>query len=106
LDDYLPKAKTAIYAGKALAEDSGIELKVYTTMPGVQIFTANHFSDKLGKAGALYQAHQGVCFETQFYPDTPNQPHFPSATLEAGDEFFAVTEYEVLFQTTSTLPAV
>jgi aldose 1-epimerase len=97
LDDYLPKAKSAIYAGKALAEDSGIELKVYTTMPGVQIFTANHFSDKLGKAGTLYQAHQGVCFETQYYPDTPNQRNFPSATLEAGDEFYAVTEYEVLF---------
>jgi len=97
LDDYLPKAKTATYAGKALAEDSGIELKVYTTMPGVQIFTANHFSNKAGKAGALYQAHQGVCFETQYYPDTPNQPNFPSATLEAGKEFYSVTEYKVLF---------
>lgn len=97
LDDYQPKAKTAIYAGKAFAEDSGITLKVYTTMPGVQVFTANHFSNKAGKSGALYQAHQGVCFETQFYPDTPNQQHFPSATLEAGKEFYSVTEYEVLF---------
>jgi aldose 1-epimerase len=97
LDDYHPQAKTATYAGKALAEDSGIELKVYTTMPGVQIFTANHFSDKSAKEGASYQAHQGVCFETQFYPDTPNQSHFPSATLEAGKEFYSVTEYEVLF---------
>ena len=97
LDDYLPKAKTATYAGKALAEDSGIELKVYTTMPGVQVFTANHFSNKAGKEDARYQAHQGVCFETQFYPDTPNQPKFPSATLEADQEFYSVTEYEVLF---------
>ncbi len=38
-----------------------------------------------------------VCFETQFYPDTPNQRHFPSATLEAGKELYSVTEYEVLF---------
>jgi aldose 1-epimerase len=85
------------YTRKAVAEDSGIELKVYTTMPGVQVFTANHFSNKTGKKDALYQAHQGVCFETQFYPDTPNHPHFPSVTLEASEEFYSVTEYEVLF---------
>ena len=66
-------------------------------MPGIQIFTANHFADKNGKDGVLYQAHQGICFETQFYPDTPNHTHFPSAILEAGEEFYSVTEYEVLF---------
>jgi aldose 1-epimerase len=66
-------------------------------MPGIQIFTANHFANKKGKDGALYQAHQGVCFETQFYPDTPNQPNFPSVTLEADKEFYSVTEFEVLF---------
>ena len=68
-----------------------------TTMPGMQIFTANHFTNKKGKGGALYQAQQGVCFETQFYPDTPNQAHFTSVTLKADNEFYAVTEYEVLF---------
>jgi aldose 1-epimerase len=95
LDAYTPQSKVATYAGQAVSSD--INLKIYTNMPGIQIFTANHFGDKKGKEDALYQAHQGVCFETQFYPDTPNQRHFPSATLEAGKEFYSVTEYEVLF---------
>lgn len=97
LDAYDPQSKVATYAGKAVSNTNDITLKVYTTMPGMQIFTANHFANKKGKDDALYQAHQGVCFETQFYPDTPNQPQFPSATLEAGKEFYSVTEYEVLF---------
>ncbi|MFQ3190737.1 MAG: aldose 1-epimerase [Paraglaciecola sp.] len=97
LDSYVPQSKVATFAGKAVTESHNINLKIYTNMPGIQIFTANHFANKKGKEGALYQAHQGVCFETQFYPDTPNQLHFPSATLEAGKEFYSVTEYEVLF---------
>ena len=97
LDSYAPESKVATYAGKASAKETGINLKIHTNMPGMQIFTANHFADKKGKDGELYQAHQGVCFETQFYPDTPNQPHFPSAVLESGKEFYSVTEYEVLF---------
>ena len=97
LDAYEPQSKVANFVGKAKTKDQDISLKVYTNMPGIQIFTANHFANKKGKDGILYQAHQGVCFETQFYPDTPNQPHFPSATLEAGKEFYSVTEYEVRF---------
>jgi aldose 1-epimerase len=112
LDSYEPQSKAAIYVGQAVVgqavvgqavvgqastKSSDISLKIYTNMPGLQIFTANHFANKKGKGDALYQAHQGVCFETQFYPDTPNQPNFPSATLEAGREFYCVTEYEVLF---------
>lgn len=97
LDAYVPESKVASYAGKAVTKETDIKLKIYTNMPGMQIFTANHFANKKGKDGALYQAHQGVCFETQFYPDTPNQAHFPSATLEAGKVFYSVTEYEVSF---------
>ena len=98
LDYYTPNVKTVTYAGKALLKGSGVELNIYTTMPGIQIFTANHFSNKTGKKGSSYQAHQGVCFETQFYPDTPNQSHFPNAMLTAGTEFYSMTEYEVLFK--------
>jgi aldose 1-epimerase len=102
LDSYAPGSKVAAYlgqavAGKAVTKTHDINLEIYTNMPGIQIFTANHFANKKGKDGALYQAHQGLCFETQFYPDTPNQPYFPGVTLEAGKEFYSVTEYEVLF---------
>jgi aldose 1-epimerase len=97
LDTFEPLSKIATYAGKVVAKDTDINLKIYTNMPGMQIFTANHFENKKGKDDALYQAHQGVCFETQFYPDTPNQPQFPCATLEADKEFYSVTHYQVLF---------
>ena len=97
LDPYVPQSKIASYVGKVVDTSSNVGLHIYTTMPGMQIFTANHFANKEGKGGILYQAQQGVCFETQFYPDTPNQAHFPSVTLEADNEFYAVTEYEVLF---------
>jgi len=99
LDTYVPGSKVAFYVGKIIAIDSDhdISLNIYSNMPGMQIFTANHFVNKKGKGGALYQAQQGVCFETQFYPDAPNHAHFPSATLQADEEFYSVTEYEVLF---------
>lgn len=97
LDDYEPNCKEAKYTGQAISNDGDIQLKIYTNMPGIQIFTANHFNNKAGKDDAFYQAHQGVCFETQFYPDSPNQLSFPSATLEANDEFYSVTEYQVVF---------
>jgi aldose 1-epimerase len=97
LDSYIPHSKVATYVGKAVAIDTAINLKIYTSMPGMQVFTANHFVNKKGKNNTDYQAQQGVCFETQFYPDTPNQPYFPSATLEKNENFYAITVYEVLF---------
>ncbi|MGJ8681117.1 aldose epimerase family protein [Paraglaciecola sp.] len=96
LDKFTAAQKDAFYAGNAACQQSGLEMKVYTSMPGMQIFTANHFADMPGKEGAIYQAHQGVCFESQFYPDTPNHTHFPSAELKANAEFYSVTEYEII----------
>ncbi|MFT2090148.1 aldose epimerase family protein [Paraglaciecola sp. 2405UD69-4] len=97
LDYYSNKARVATYAAQAQTQDGKVTLKVYTNMPGIQIFTANHLRDKKGKDNALYQARHGVCFETQFYADSPNKPHFPSTKLEADEEFYSITEYEVLF---------
>jgi aldose 1-epimerase len=97
LDQYTPNNRKAKYCGQAVSHDGVIQLKIYTNMPGLQIFTANHFANKAGKDGTCYQAYQGVCFETQFYPDSPNQPNFPSATLEVGDEFYSTTEFKVVF---------
>jgi aldose 1-epimerase len=93
LDNFEPATHTAKYAAKVVCEQSALQMKIYTSMPGIQIFSANHFSDMPGKEGATYQQHQGLCFETQFYPDSPNQPHFPSSTLAADSEFYAVTEF-------------
>ena len=66
---------------------SGRTLEVATTKPGVQIFTANSFH------GSPFPRWGGICFETQFYPDSPNRPEFPSCLLRPGERYAHVTEF-------------
>lgn len=67
-------------------EDTGRRIEVSTTEPGLQIYTAGTFPERLrGKAGAVYGKFSGVALEPQLYPDAPNIPHFPSARLEPGE---------------------
>ena len=76
--------------------ESGRKLEVCTTMPGMQVYTANFLPRGLkGKNGAEYAPYHAFCLETQFYPDAPNQPHFPSATLLADQPFYSLTEYRL-----------
>ena len=71
---------------------SGRVLEVLTTEPGVQLFTANHFAGRLvGKSGRAYPRYGGFCLETQHYPDSPNQPAFPSTILRPGQTFRSTT---------------
>lgn len=63
---------------------SGRVMEMWTTEPGVQLYTANHMNNQPGKGGATYQQFQGFCLETQHFPDSPNKPHFPSPILRAG----------------------
>lgn len=73
---------------------SGRVLEVLTTEPGVQLFTSNHFAGKLtGKSGRAYARHGGFCLETQHYPDSPNQPSFPSTVLRPGQTFRSTTVF-------------
>ena len=74
----------------ARVEDPGTGrlLEVWTTEPAVHLYTANAFDSRLrGKGGRLYSRFDGFCLETQHYPDSPNQPQFPSIILRPGDEF-------------------
>jgi aldose 1-epimerase len=67
---------------------SGIQLEVYTTEPGIQVYTGNFLNGTLsGKKGVVYQQRTGICLETQKYPDTPNKPEWPSAVLEPGQTY-------------------
>jgi aldose 1-epimerase len=78
---------------------SGRVLEVLTTEPGVQLFTANHFAGKLsGKAGQPYVQHGGFCLETQHFPDSPNQPSFPSTILRPGQTFRSTTVFRFSVQ--------
>ncbi len=84
---------------KATAEvydpTSGRVLHVSTTEPGVQFYTANFLDGSLkGKGGIAYPRNAALCLETQHFPDSPNQPKFPTTTLNPGSEFHSTTVYQ------------
>ncbi|HEY4367665.1 MAG TPA: aldose epimerase family protein [Steroidobacteraceae bacterium] len=73
---------------------TGRVLEVRTTEPGVQLYTANHLDGSVvGKAGHAYGKRNAFCLETQHYPDSPNQPSFPTTVLRPGEEFHSQTVY-------------
>ncbi len=67
-------------------EASGRRLTIFTTQPGIQVYTSNHLDGTLqGHEGTIYQKHHAICLETQHFPDTPNQSGFPSTLLRPGE---------------------
>lgn len=76
----------------AKSPKSGIGVVCSTDLPGVQIYTANGLSLPDGKGGPMTK-HQGFCMETQFFPNSPNRPDFPSCILRAGENFHSMTAY-------------
>ncbi len=76
-------------------EKSGRTMEVFTNMPGLQLYTGNFINgEDVGKKGFKYQKRAGVCFETQYYPDSCNKPEFPSSVLKAGSEYDFVTVFK------------
>lgn len=66
---------------------SGRTMEIYTTQPGVQLYTSNWLDGSdIGKSGA-YHERTSLCLETQHFPDSVNKPHFPSTILRPGEEF-------------------
>ena len=68
-------------------------MDVYTDLPGVQIYTGNFIADEPGKNGTVYCRRAGICFETQFYPDSVNHPNFPSPIFKPGEIYETTTEF-------------
>ncbi len=76
---------------------SGRKLVVKTTAPGLQLYTGNFLDGTLvGKSGRPYVHRGGLCLETQHFPDSPNQPGFPSTVLRPGETYRQVTEYQFM----------
>jgi aldose 1-epimerase len=74
---------------------SGRLMKVYTDQPGVQFYTGNFLDGTLkGKGGKVYHQHDAFCLETQHFPDSPNEPKFPSTVLRPGAIFRSTTVYK------------
>ena len=79
-------------AAQALDPRSGRELSVWTDQPGVQFYTSNFLNGTLvGISGHIYRQTQAYTFETQHFPNSPNQPSFPSTELNAGKTFTSTT---------------
>ncbi len=60
-------------------------MKVFTSQPGIQLYTGNFLEGQKGSGNKTFVKHQALCLETQGFPDAVNQPHFPSAILRPGD---------------------
>ena len=75
---------------------SGRKLEVMSDLPGVQLYTGNFLDGtEMGKDGIALGKHYGFCLETQYYPDTPNQPTFPQCTFKKGEAFKSLTIFKV-----------
>ena len=84
----------ALYDAAVLSSaESGITMTVSTTMPGVQLYTANFLGPWAGKGGQVYHKRDAVCLETQFYPNAMACEAFQKPILRAGEAYHQVTKY-------------
>ena len=82
-------------AAKAREPASGRTVKVYTTQPGVQLYTGNFLDGSVSGAGGRYVKHGGFCLETQHFPDAVHHAHFPSIIVEPSTPYRHIIEYHL-----------
>ena len=81
-------------AAHCVSPRTGIALTVYTTEPGIQLYTANWLRAQFpGKKGKFYHARTAFCLETQHFPDSPNKPQYPTTVLRPGETFKSQTTF-------------
>ena len=82
-------------AARVTDPGSGRVLEVLTTQPGIQFYTGNFLDGKVrGKGGKAYPHRSAFCLETQHFPDSPNQPKFPTTELKPGEAYHQTTVYK------------
>ena len=83
------------YVGLCESPKTGIKMEMYSTEPGVQVYTGNWMNGEfVGKNGNRYPQRSAVCFETQHYPDSINKPNYPSIVLKPSETFNSRTTYK------------
>ena len=82
------------FAARIKEPKSGRTMEVYTTEPGVQVYTHNWADGYKGQHGATFPRRSAICFEAQHFPDSPNHPYFPSVILEPYKEYTQRTIYK------------
>ena len=83
-----------VYAGCLSEQSSGRSVEVYTTQPGIQLYTGYWIPDLTIDGKRKFGSYSGVALETQHYPDSVNKPQFPSVILEPGQSFCEKTIYK------------
>nr|WP_286670535.1 aldose epimerase family protein [Fodinibius salsisoli] len=86
-------------AGRLSEPATGRVMEVYTTEPGLQVYTANSLTgegNQIGKGGHAYGPHSAVCLETQHFPDSPHHPNFPSTVIGPEEGYSSTTVYRFL----------
>ncbi len=81
-------------AARVSEPTTGRWLEVHTTQPGVQFYSGNMMTTFTGRGGQTYTRRSGLCLETQHFPDSPNQPNFPSTVLEPGEQYAQTTVFK------------
>ncbi len=82
-------------AARVVESETGRVLEVWSVEPGIQFYSGNFLDGSItGKEGNVYQQRSGFCLETQHYPDSPNQPNFPTTQLNPGETYKTQTIYK------------
>ena len=82
------------FAARIIEPNSGRTMEVYTTEPGVQVYSDNWGSGHKGQHGATFPRRSAICFEAQHFPDSPNRPYFPSVIIRPGQQYKQKTIYK------------
>ena len=81
-------------AARVYEPQTGRGMEVFTTQPGMQFYSGSYLDGTLvGKSGRAYTKNSGCCLEPQHFPDSPNQPHFPSTVLRPDEKYHHTTIY-------------
>lgn len=87
--------KTLAFAARVFEPGSGRVMELWTSEPGVQLYTSNYLDGSLtGKRGVVYRQHSAFCLETQHFPDSVNHPNFPSTILRPGQTYRQTTVHK------------
>ena len=82
------------FAARITDPKSGRTMEVYTTEPGIQLYTGNFENGYKGQHGATFPRRSAVCLEAQHFPDSPNRPYFPSVVIRPGQQYKQKTIYK------------
>ena len=77
--------------GEFRSEESGIRMEMFTNQRGVHVYSGNFLSGVVGKGGVKHNRHDGICFETERFPNAVNEPEFPSSILRPGEKYWHKT---------------